>query len=213
MQGHITYHRAMKNDTATYVVVDFECLQPYVWQSLGIIVVQNHACIQTLELSCDRGDTVHDKTRVFWTTHADAFTYNVNNGKGHDVDTQERRICEFVAALKRDMPCFRLLSDTPAYDIALLDDILRRHGHEPMCDRGNGRYFQAICTWSSRKVLRLMGVNIVETCTWLTVPTHTLPHTPVYDCIDIYNQYMNVLETMYTQRTYNMPWRRKGARR
>jgi hypothetical protein len=188
----------------TYVIIDFECFQPHTWQSLGILVITGGEYSHSLEVSCDRSDQrVPAHTRRFWNKYDEAYNYNYNNGKEHNWYDQEVVICDFIRELKKDTPNFYLLSDSPAYDVSLLDDILLRNDHTPVSQRTPYMYRQSICTWSSKRMLEMLRISIDHSAVYLTnLPGHSIRHTPIADCMHIYNNYMRTLQAVDAGRQY-----------
>jgi hypothetical protein len=136
-------------------------------------------------------DTMSPRTKSFWSKHTLAFEYNVTQGRGKTDLDEEKKICVFIDALKYKTPNFYLISDAPEHDVAMMNNILQRHGYQPMSHRATGMYFQTICTWSSKRILTLLGVpvpqlDLVDIC---DVPVR-YQHTPLYDCFRIMNSYM-----------------------
>jgi hypothetical protein len=192
--------------TKQYLVIDFECIQPNEWQSVGIVLYERNVdgcggtVLHQMHTACDRGmTTMTQSTREFWKKHHTAFLYNVERGKNRQVEQEEADICRFITTLKREYPSFHLLSDAPEYDIGLMNGILLRHGCPTMSHRSRKVYFQSICTWSSRKTLDMLGVSI---CSKDIVGLHTLAtvgllaHTPIFDCMRILNEYLCILDTI-----------------
>lgn len=185
-----------------YLVIDFECFQPNIWQSIGIVLYDRPndrsrgKVIRYLHLSCDREHTpMTPSTKRFWQKHEEAFMYNYNHGKGKCPLEQEKRICEFISEVKRTYPNFYLISDAPEYDVGIMNSILLRHGYDTMSHRNKTTYFQSICTWSTKKTLDLLAIPIIER----RIVKHNdgLMHTPISDCLHILNQYFCILETIH----------------
>ena len=187
-----------------YVIVDFECTEPNQWQSVGIVLYERRGTcgriVRKLHVACDRGDTVSSSTsRVFWSRNKAAFDYNVRMGKGRSIEAAETDICAFVVDLKRAFPHFYLLSDNPEYDVALLNSILTRHDLSVMSHRSETIYHQAICTWSSRRTLGLLGLkhqttDMVGLCRYHE--RGMLAHTPLFDCMKILNDYLCTIDSI-----------------
>ena len=191
-----------------YLVVDFECLQPNEWQSVGIVLYERTATggtiLRQFHTACDRGyESMTPSTRDFWKKHYHAFLYNFQRGKNKPVAQEERAICEFITHLKREYPKFHLISDAPEYDIALINGILGRHGCQVMSHRSRKVYFQTICSWSSKITLDLLGIPICTTDIVGLAALKTkglLPHTPIFDCLRILNEYLCVQDSILAYR-------------
>lgn len=192
----------------TYMTIDFECFQPNIWQSVGIIVVRNNKCIDHLELACERDiDTIPYKTMQFWNRHKKAFNYNIDIGVGYTCQEQEIKICNFIANWKKMVPNFYMVVDNPEYDISLLNDILTRNGHDVISKRSQQVYFQSICTWSSKRILKLLGIslNVYRDKNFIVdIPEQMVRHTPVADCIRIMNSYLNMMRIIRNFHSINV---------
>jgi hypothetical protein len=191
----------MKGMSTVYMVIDFECFQPNLWQSVGIILYEKTAyggnLLRKLHVSCDRGATIAPSTKAFWKRNHDAFLYNYSHGKDQDVSEQEVAICQFIDHAKEEFPTFYLIGDTPEYDIGLVNNILVRHGRQIMSHRNKDVYLRSICTWSSKKILSNMGIVVTP---WDILDIDALyhdlvPHTPIMDCYRVLNEYLCILET------------------
>ena len=189
-----------------YLVIDFECLHPNEWQSVGIVLYEDHTILRQFHTACERNyDEMTVSTRDFWKKNSRALTYNLQYGAGKDCAAEEAAICSFIVTLKRDYPNFHLLSDAPEYDIGLINEILLRHGCHIMSHRSKKIYFQTICTWSSKKTLDMMGITIESkdlVGMEALVDAGLLPHTPIFDCMRILNEYIGVLDTISSYRSY-----------
>jgi hypothetical protein len=153
------------------------------------------------------------ETQKFWDSHPNAFQFNTRLAAAHtNVETEELRICDFVDNLKIRLPGFFLVSDSPAYDVRLLDQILLKHGRSGICMRSTTIYHPCLCTWSYQlavahslgcKVKKVLQQDIarrardrrtvrpIETF----VRTSLDPaHTSLYDCAKILCNYFNVLD-------------------
>lgn len=187
----------MSDNDATYMTIDFECLQPGVWQSVGIIVVHKNQCIDYLELACERDiDNIPTKTMQFWNKHKKAFNYNINIGVGYTPKEQEMKLCNFISNWKKIVPNFYMIVDNPEYDLHILNDILLRNGSDVISKRNSQVYFQSICTWSSKRVLKMLGIslNVYNSKRYVhNTPKQTIRHTPIADCIRIMNAYLHML--------------------
>ena len=190
--------------TKQYLVIDFECLQPNEWQSVGIVLYEKGPdggkIIRQLHTACDRGyNSMTPSTRIFWNKNYSAFLYNFKSGINRRVKDEEVAICNFIVELKREYPSFHLISDAPEYDIALINGILVRHGYQIMSHRSRKVYFQTICTWSSKKTLNMLGIPIHTTDIVgldKLIEGGLLPHTPIFDCMRILNEHLCVQDTI-----------------
>ena len=186
-----------------YLVIDFECMQPNEWQSVGIVLYEQDTICRQFHTACERTyDTMTVSTREFWNKNSKACDYNLDFGKGKDSATEEVAICNFIMEVKRDYPNFYLISDAPEYDIGLINNILVRHGYQIMSHRSSKIYFQTICTWSSKKTLDMMGILIQSEDLVGISDSGLLPHTPIFDCMRILNDYLCILATISRYRIY-----------
>jgi hypothetical protein len=145
--------------SAIFVTLDFESWSPGLWWTLGFLVMEyaSGKIVNMVDFACDRSTmTMSNVTRDFWNIHTDAFSQNIEAGRGRCVDEEELRICRFVTELKATRPDFYLVSDSPANDIVLLDNILLRHGYPLMSQRSPSIFRQVICTWSYRLAMSNM---------------------------------------------------------
>jgi hypothetical protein len=179
-----------------FVVIDFECLEPSVWQSIGIVVYnrQQKMVLDSFTTACHRHPCMTPSMYKFWDKHSEAYEFNVKLGKNKNVYVEELNICTFINSLKTKYPNFYLLSDTPEFDVSMINDILIRHDHPVMSYRNERTYFQSICTWSSKRMLQKLGINIDYSMVHVSSELQ-LPHTPESDCFRILNDYMNILTT------------------
>ena len=71
--------------TKQYVVIDFECMQPNEWQSVGIVLYEGNTIRRQFHTACERNyDTMTVSTKEFWNKNKKAFAYNLYFGKkGH----------------------------------------------------------------------------------------------------------------------------------
>ena len=178
-----------------YLVVDFECLRPREWQSVGLVLYDGNAGETkfSVELSCAR-DTANMSPHIctFWERHPVAFKQNIDRGYGYDPLDQEKILCEYIDVIRNKYDNFTLISDAPEHDISILDGILLRHGRDVMSMRKGGVYRQVVCTWTTRRVLRGLGLS-----TGNNQPTEVaVRHTPVADCLIILSNYLSCLLTI-----------------
>ena len=181
-----------------FLVFDFECFEPGTWQSVGIVLFEydgrTASVVEQLHTACSR--SMSPRTSQFWTKHPVAFKYNIAQGRNKQAAVEEQKICEFIRRCKQTHPTFYLVSDVPENDVAIMDRILATHGYAPMTHRSNTLYLQTICTWSTKRALDMLGIQITHD-DLIGLGTLTLvPHTPVYDCYRILNMYLCTLRTI-----------------
>jgi len=196
--------------TVVYVVIDFECFQPNLWQSIGILLynADTHCLIREFHTACERVcPRLSTTTQDFWQKHPRAFLWNCAAGKGKVARVEEVRICTFIKEAKAEFPRFFLIGDNPEYDVGLLNTILARNGHTVISRRNANLYFQSICTWSSKRVLDRLGIPILDQELLHLPPMQgetNLAHTPLYDCRKVLNAYLCLLATISAVR-YGCP--------
>lgn len=118
----------------------------------------------------------------------------------------EGELCEFVRRAHRNYPHLTVLSDNPAFDLRLLDNMLCDRGM-PVCSaRDNGAWTHPMCSFSFSVALQKWAVahNWSEmqrhllTKTRATQPLNTDPlHTPLRDVIAMVNRYFVTLDTLH----------------
>ena len=181
-----------------YLVIDFECLHPGVWQSVGIVLFQQQgrqfSLVDQFQTACARVASPH--TNQFWATHPVAYAVNCAQGLNKVAAVEEVQICQFIARVKQQYPAFFLVSDAPEHDIALINTILTTHGYDTMSHRSATVYFQTICTWSMKRVLDLLGIILVVEDRLGLVSGFQVPHTPLYDCYRLFNVYLCILQAI-----------------
>jgi hypothetical protein len=181
-----------------FLVMDFECLHPGVWQSVGIVLFQQQGrhfvLIDQFQTACARPPS--PRTRQFWTQHPVAYAVNRAQGLHKSAAIEEVQICQFITRIKQQYPSFFLVSDAPEHDVALMNTILTTHGYDTMSHRSDTVYFQTLCTWSMKRVLDLLGLDVVvEDRLRLESPV-LVPHTPLYDCYRLFNVYVCLMHTI-----------------
>lgn len=187
-----------------YLVIDFECMQPHQWQSVGVILYRMDTSgygtlVRKFHTACNRNvEKMHGATKKFWKRNKLAFAYNINIGAMRDPCVEEKRLCRFIEDVKKDFPRFFLISDNPSYDIGMMNALLLRHGFETMSNRAPGIYLQPICVWTFKRTLACLGMRTSMTDK-VEIKKKTdiiVAHTPIYDCLCILNEYLCLLETM-----------------
>jgi len=213
-------------DEQKYVVIDVEAIEPNVWLSIGILqaIYPSGAIVSMKEFFVDRTEMArhiaHEPTAAFWQTHDMALQYNLSNGHGVQEDDAEQNICRYINQLRQHNPHFFMVSDNPAFDIRILDNILAKHGHAPLSDRKRDMFAQVLCTWSFRQSLaqtvgikspklfthpnicRLLGCVGTSYVTSRAVEKAAkrkgaLPHTPIRDCANTLSIYFKCLDVAH----------------
>lgn len=148
------HSRASPPHNRIFVSLDFEAFTSRTWWNVTFVIAEypSGRILEHYLFACHRGVlsdiAEHEHTKAFWTRFPDAFQANYRAGQGHEPHVVEERICVFVDQLKQRIPSFFLVSDAPAFDIRLLDDILLRHNRPPISQRNDGTYRQTFDTWS-----------------------------------------------------------------
>lgn len=140
-----------------YIVVDVELIDTNKWLSMCFLTSDypQGAIRDVEEFYVDR--STHKiqcpKKIAFWQKHKQALDYNIKRGVGISEEVAERHVCEYVNDLRTRTPHFFLVSDNPGMDVAVIDGILLKYGHEPLASRGPDMYAQVLCTWSYKQAL------------------------------------------------------------
>jgi hypothetical protein len=118
------------------------------------------------------------------------------------------KMVAFIEKLKRNCPRFFFCSDSPAFDVRLLDAILAKHHHAPISHRNDSVYHQSLCTWSYRLALStVLGVrtNSIEMAAShipkakrevsdrVTKKQHP-KHTALFDCYCIADRHFRMMD-------------------
>ena len=141
-----------------YVFLDVDDFDgPHKWMAICFLHARypSREILHVQEFYVDRTRDIisNGEKREFWSRHSDALKYNLERGAGIPEAMAETNLCQYVNDLRTQTPHFFLVSDNPGFDVAVVDHILAKHGHPPLCQRPNGRYLQTLCAWSFRLVL------------------------------------------------------------
>jgi len=138
----------------TFVAIDVENFDIGAWFSMAFVISRypSGSIVAMEEIFVDRSEQVIHNGSVadFWLKNSDAFDYNMRRGIGVSEAVAEQRVCNYIEELRRKTPHFFCISDNPSFDIAILDNILTKHGFAPLSDRGGDLYAQVLDTWSYR---------------------------------------------------------------
>ena len=210
----------MRFNNTTFVTIDFESYNTGVWWTCAIVAMEYRSGnIKSIaEFACDRSElAMCENTAGFWDKHGDAFLINHEHGKGRDVEQEEKKICAYIVHLKKTDPSFYLISDSPSHDVMLLDEILRKHGHDPISKRSDTTFHQTVCTWSFRlavgHLLNVKPRNVIHTFRHFSArrkiesdirSKHVVfedrvynigpSHTPLCDCFNILLNHFKILD-------------------
>jgi hypothetical protein len=159
--------RSHKINNRAYVAIDFEAIEGDLWWSLAFILAEypSGRVLERHEFFCDRSShcITSTDTQHFWTRNKKAFDYTTHHANGVTVLEAERQVTLFVQDLKRRLPVFFLVTDSPAFDVRLLDGILARNGEPPVSVRGYNIHRQAFCSWSYAVcVAHTLGIRVKD---------------------------------------------------
>ena len=204
-----------------YIAVDFEAIDVDTWWTFGSVVTRfpEGNMLETFQTGCDRSSHVSSDsaTSTFWTKHPDAFDANVKLAGKKSVEEAEQSIVEYIQSIKARFNDFFLISDSPAFDVRILDNMLQRHNQPVMSMRKGGEYMQALCTWSYRlAIMQLIGFRSAD-LPRLHAALGRLPrpvdavcsdansglllrHTPLYDACMFTAQYFKVKDVVASRR-------------
>jgi hypothetical protein len=213
--------RSRKINNRLFVSVDFETIDVDVWWSVSFVMSTYPAgdVISTKQFFVNRTDlykSANESITQFWRRNPRAFEYNDRNAEPHNnIAVVERTITEFVRKLKRETPEFFLVSDSPAFDVRLLDDILRRNNESPVSLRAPGKHRPSFDSWSySVAVAHVLGVRVRDIkqhqvaklskeetrevdvyCDSVDMQTGgVVAHTALFDCCKILSNYFALLD-------------------
>jgi hypothetical protein len=193
-----------------YISVDFEAIDENVWWSFGLIV-SNYPLgnvIQKFQVGCDRSTHICENKEIneFWKKHPAAYEANRLIGGKNTQKEAEWAIVHFIREIKKKYNFF-LISDNPAFDVKILDDILARNGEKAICFR-KGDYLQCLDTWTFRlatmQILGLKSSDLNRVHANLNRPLREMDficqddqtefprHTPVFDACQLALQYFKV---------------------
>lgn len=175
-----------------YATADFECVNKKgSWCSYGVMIAEYPSgkvldfIVSYVKRPCELFDL---STVLFWQEHASIYDHIQNKARSSLLE-EELRLCKFIERWISQVPDLYFISDNPQLDIRLLDNILIKHGYNPVAFRGDNIYFQCICTWSFKQAARLIipylhQSNKIETGS-LLLPWLGPKHLPISDCARI----------------------------
>ena len=187
-----------------YISIDCEAYDDDIWWSFAFVMSDGDSYTQRVEFYADRsGSEIKSRNiKDFWNKHSEAMNHNIENAKGKIPIEQEIAICSFINMLKHKNPNFYLISDNISFDIRMIDNILKKHDHAPMCERHNGIYRQPIDVWCYmlsishmtgkpiyllRNNMRMMYPNIY---TNIIGSVNKRPHTSIFDACEVMALYL-----------------------
>lgn len=188
-----------------FLCVDFEaCDAKGAWIAVaaGIFSYPSRCVVDMFMRAVRRPTYEYDqKRRVFWfVEHRAAHDWLMEIALApEEIPTVERELAKFVREAHRRFPGLEVLSDNPAYDLRMLDNIMQRHDQPPVTERHDGSWARPTCTISfAHAAQMLLGRD------W-SAPTGTPraepPHTPWRDVQDIVDAHFRVLDRIAAKRS------------
>lgn len=196
--------------TLTILTLDFETSDQHgrylMAFAAAVFEYPSGKCVRSLEVRrvCDmfQYDT---RTKAFWNDNTEALVYMMSVVP--DVMFASK-LASFVDQVHRDFPNVQIVSDNPAFDISLVNMILQvqlqariefryaTHNGTQVPDRSMGRFTKVIDTSTYRKTVGMFVT--LEEAPSPTFPQELLnagacPHTPLYDCHVIANDYFDTI--------------------
>lgn len=145
----------MEDTLGSYCVCfDVEAIDanPFKWFSIGIVAAYypSGKIVAIKEFFVDRTEvSISDpKIATFWKNHPEAWKYNLENGRGIHEEDAELAFCRYIEDIKKKYPHFNAISDNPAFDFLIVDDILQRNQFERLSIRTVDVYHKPHCAWS-----------------------------------------------------------------
>ena len=200
-----TKHSKPSPANKVHVAIDFETYDLDLWWTFGVTVSRypEGSIEERFEIGVDRSahPIATEEIRQFWARHPEAFQKNLELGSHHpEIAVAEKKIAQYIDGLKKRFPDFFLISDSPAFDVRLLDNLLARQQASGICFRASG-YLPCICVWSHRLALmQILGIHSMNTVSMdqyrqkreielNCAGTTTIPHTPLSDTCLITRSY------------------------
>lgn len=193
-----------------YLFVDIECIAGKEWINVAAVMVDmnNWTVEDYLDVHhYDAREQKMDRSTVkFWAANKDALDHIELQTDGTR-EAAEKNICEFFNSLEG---AYWIVSDNPSFDVAIVDDIMLKHGHRRTCFRQTGEYHQPLCSWSYTLGLRQL-IKVPSYKTKTKIPTISvgcalIPHTALYDCTVNAQKMINVKAMVHSRR--NQQYRR-----
>jgi hypothetical protein len=206
-----------QDNRQVYVAIDFEAIDTDIWWTFSAVVTnfpEGHKIEQfTIGVDRNKHEIQNTSIRDFWSKHSEAFAINKEIAGKVSEETAENNLVQYILDLKTRFQNFFLITDNPAFDVRLLDNILAKHGQKSMSIR-NGEYFQAIDTWSYRlATMQLLGFRShelsrlhntlqrpVRPITCFVNDSNHRAHTPMYDASVLTSQYFKVKDIVASRR-------------
>ena len=198
--------------------VDIEVFQHQPkWTTIGIMVAK-YPCgsiLDMFETGCVRQtNTIAPDKRSFWNKYPDAYEYNIKLCKNKKVYEEEKRISAFVSKWMKKHPNLYIISDNPAFDIAMLQTIYQNNAQRNDPTQTNissitireGQYYQPVCIWTMKRCVQLLtGTNIKylkqknkhHAISNMAHDKNNILHTPLYDASKIIDEYFLLLDFIH----------------
>lgn len=190
-----------------YLAVDFEaaCLTPIRWWAVGLILFdcESGEILEAHEIYVERRRSDFEQ-RVwdFFQTNKPAYEYLLARSVGHTQKASEGRLTTIVDTILKRYPLCRVISDHPAFDVALLDSIMLDHNHMitscrtiPARDKSEIKsiYVKPLCV-STLKLFAPQNMTLPLPLRRLSAALHIYRtahlHTPLYDCSCIIQDFL-----------------------
>lgn len=201
-----------------YIAIDFEAIDVDKWWTFSVVVTNfpEGQIIEQFTIGVDRSEfkIKDDSIREFWLKHSDAFAVNTKIAGERSEEVAEKELVKYILELKKKYHNFFLISDNPAFDVRMLDNILSKHGEMSMSLR-HGDYFQCIDVWSyrlcamqllcfrSHELSRIHGTlqrPVRHITRFVQEESGGLRHTPTYDASMLTMQYFQVKDIVASHR-------------
>jgi hypothetical protein len=191
------------------LTVDFEaCNGQGTWMSYCCAVAHYPERIILCEVRATvkrPAQSYDDVRRDFWFNKHRA-AYDALQAYVSEVKSAELQLVQFVQRAHQDHPFLQVVSDNPAFDLHLLNDMLMRHGYPTSNFRMNGKWCAPICTRSFIKCYRLLqgGAELppapVSQSAFSVDAVVGIPHTPWFDVRKILSDYFNCCDAIAAAR-------------
>ena len=202
-----------------YITIDFESVNARAgWFAYGIFVAEypSGKLHEVHDGYCVRDEKEFDDvTRAFWEKNQLAWKTIEARKKNHTEEEAEKILCQQIQEITARYPMAYVVSDSPSYDVRILDNILTKNGFPAISNRQKKHYYQTICTWSFQMaVLAMFRIKSNEVRQKLMnhqfytanreVDNFFGPrHTPNGDCARILSNHFCILDLMYLYGFFN----------
>lgn len=180
-----------------YLSLDFEAVDLYgeKWIAVAVVVFNYPDRKKKMQFSTYLRRSDFDfnvQQRRFWKKHKAAFDYIMSRGS-YDYISEELSLAVFIRTAHNVFPKLKIICDNPAYDIGILNNILKRQmDHLPVTYRSNGTSYVRIRD-ISMYVSKFEPTN-EDIKAYLPTDHPLLPHTPLYDVLRACLSFFNYLD-------------------